>query len=69
MARLVVPALADWCVVDIMDSSGRLQRVAVAHDDPAQAPAAEVLRRYPPATPTHPTLRALTEGRAHLIPR
>jgi PAS domain S-box-containing protein len=67
MARLVVPALADWCVVDVMDSSGRLQRVAVEYDDPAQTQVAEVLRRYPPTTPAHPTLRALSEGRPTVI--
>ena len=68
MARLVVPALADWCLVDVMDGSGRLHRVAVEHDDPAEAPLAEVLRRHPPTAPAHPTLRALAEGRPSLIP-
>jgi PAS domain S-box-containing protein len=34
LAQLVVPTLADWCGVDIADSAGVLQRVAVAHVDP-----------------------------------
>jgi serine phosphatase RsbU (regulator of sigma subunit)/anti-sigma regulatory factor (Ser/Thr protein kinase) len=34
IARLVVPRLADWCVVDMLDASGELERVAVAHVDP-----------------------------------
>ena len=36
VARLAVPGLADWCVVDIVDEN-RLRRVAVAHADPADA--------------------------------
>ena len=38
VARLAVPELADWCAVDILGESGRVDRVAVeydpcAHDD------------------------------------
>lgn len=34
VARLAVPALADWCAVDILGPDGRIERVAVHHDDP-----------------------------------
>ncbi len=39
LTRLVVPTLADWCVVDIIDESNpdQLHRVAVAHADRAKA--------------------------------
>ena len=39
LTRIVVPTLADWCVVDIIDDSDQdhLQRVAVAHADRAKA--------------------------------
>ena len=48
LAELIVPRLADWCVVDIVEPSG-IRRVAVAHPDPAmRAVAEEVQRRYPP---------------------
>lgn len=48
LAELVVPSLADWCVVDVVERSG-LRRVAVAHPDPAKRALAEELqRRYPP---------------------
>lgn len=48
LAELVVPALADWCVVDIAEIGG-LRRVAVAHPDPAKRRIAEeVQERYPP---------------------
>jgi signal transduction histidine kinase len=36
LARLVVPRLAEFCVIDRMDDEGKLHQVAVAHRDPAQ---------------------------------
>ena len=54
LAELVVPRLADWCVVDIFESGG-LRRVAIAHSDPEKiALAEEVQRRYPPDPDTGP---------------
>lgn len=48
LAELLVPRLADWCVVDVVEPTG-LRRVAVAHPDPGRrAKAEEVQRRYPP---------------------
>src|SRR4051812_12878490 len=34
VARLAIPQIADWCVVDIARSDGVLKRLAVAHADP-----------------------------------
>jgi len=34
VARLAVPALADWCAVDLWDGDGTLERAALAHIDP-----------------------------------
>jgi PAS domain S-box-containing protein len=49
VARLVVPGLADWCAIDLLDDTGRLERVGVAHVDPSKVALAwEVWRRYPP---------------------
>jgi PAS domain S-box-containing protein len=49
VAALLVPALADWCVLDLVEGDGRLQRVALAHGDPEKRRLAEELhRRYPP---------------------
>ncbi|MFN2483910.1 MAG: PAS domain S-box protein [Candidatus Limnocylindria bacterium] len=49
VARLAVPALADWCAVHIVDANGEPQQLALAHADPAKiALAEEVQRRYPP---------------------
>ena len=43
VAWLAVPSLADWCMVDVLGENG-LERVAVAHADPARAELAAELR-------------------------
>ncbi|MGZ6645525.1 MAG: SpoIIE family protein phosphatase, partial [Solirubrobacteraceae bacterium] len=49
VAQLVVPGLADWCAVDVIDANQRLNLVAVAHVDPDKVAFARELRtRYPP---------------------
>jgi PAS domain S-box-containing protein len=51
VARLAVPEFADWCTVDLLEANGSLQRLAAAHVDPAKVElAAELARRYPPAS-------------------
>ena len=45
---LVVPALADWCALDLVEPDGRIRRAGLAHADPAKAELAERLQRYPP---------------------
>jgi PAS domain S-box-containing protein len=47
-ARLAVPVLADWCVVDVLQDDGSLRRIALAHADRAKEDLAwELTRRYP----------------------
>src|SRR3569833_1971157 len=42
------PILADWCAIDLLDESGELRRLAVAHPDPTKvALAYELQLRYP----------------------
>jgi PAS domain S-box-containing protein len=49
VARLAVPRLADWCVVDVLEEDGSLQRLAAEHEDPEKVALARVLQeRYPP---------------------
>lgn len=49
LADLVVPEVADWCAVDMPDAEGRIERLAVAHVDPAKvAMARAYYDRYPP---------------------
>ncbi len=48
VADLMVPHLADWCALDIVDEQGALELAAVAHVDPAKVAWARQLReRYP----------------------
>jgi PAS domain S-box-containing protein len=49
IAQLAVPVIADWCAVDLGgDIPGELDRVAVAHVDPAKVIwAQEIAERYP----------------------
>src|SRR4029079_220102 len=49
VAQLAVPDFADWCAIDLSTAKGHLERVAVAHIDPAKVELAkEFHRRYPP---------------------
>ena len=49
VARLAVPRLADWCAIDMVGPEGEIQRLAVAHEDPAKVKwAHELQERYPP---------------------
>ncbi len=60
LARLMVPVLADWCVVDVFEADG-LRRVGIAHVDADRvALAEEVQRRYPPDPESGATRVAVT---------
>lgn len=37
VCRVLVPSLADWCVADLLEDDGRLERVAVVHRDADQS--------------------------------
>ncbi len=47
IARLVVPEFGDFCVVDVLDSDGALQRVAETARDPADLATLRKLRAFP----------------------
>jgi signal transduction histidine kinase len=70
VARLAVPALADRCVVDLLDPDGSIRLVAVAHVDPAKEELMrELRRRYPPdPSRTYGLWRGLRRGRPELVP-
>jgi PAS domain S-box-containing protein len=68
VARLAVPHVADWCVVDMCDRDGSTRRLAVAHSEPGQVELGwELARRYPPTLgdPRVPT-DVLTTGRSEI---
>ncbi|MBV8085359.1 MAG: GAF domain-containing protein [Chloroflexi bacterium] len=49
LAKLVVPRLADWCVIDVVERGQLQSSLAIAHADPAKVQIArELQRRYPP---------------------
>ncbi|QRN99618.1 CHASE3 domain-containing protein [Archangium violaceum] len=68
VARLTVPSLADWCLVDLKGEDGRIERVEVTHADHTLAPLAEQLRRFPPTGNEHPSARAMHSGRTVHLP-
>jgi signal transduction histidine kinase len=70
LAHVVVPRLADWCGVDLIDEAGQLRQLAVAHVDPDKTVwARELNRRYPP-DPAAPTgvPNVIRTGRPELYP-
>jgi PAS domain S-box-containing protein len=67
VAKLAVPAIADWCAVDILDVCGALRRLAIVHSDPAKLRLAEELRvRYPPG-PEDATLQVMRSGNSEIF--
>ncbi|MEO8226788.1 MAG: PAS domain-containing protein, partial [Gemmatimonadota bacterium] len=71
VARMAVPGLADYCLVDLLDDAGQMQRVEFAHADLAKQAAlrAASLRNTPdPAWEGHPISAALRSGDATFIP-
>jgi PAS domain S-box-containing protein len=65
VARLAVPAFADWCIVDVVETGQQLRRVAVAAADARDQELLEQLRRdYSPGSDSpQPAARALRSGR------
>ena len=70
VARLCVPALADYCLIDLVDEEERISRVGVAHVDPAKEAMLRDATRFVSETisPQHPELAAIRNGHAVLIP-
>ncbi len=46
IARLTVPDLADWCLVDIVEEDGSVNQLAAAHADPAKETLLWELRKH-----------------------
>ncbi len=70
VARLSIPELADWCIVDAVEDR-EVRRMIVAHRDPAKAPLAAALRAFPldhAARQRLPSARAVRTRQPVLIP-
>ena len=48
IAQAAVPGIADWCVVDLLTATGEVNRLAVAHVDPAKVELARAQHRWHP---------------------
>lgn len=54
VARLCLPTLADWCLVDIAASDSTPRQAVYAHADPAREPLIAILSQYYPPRPDGP---------------
>ena len=64
VARVAVRALADWCIVHLLEQDGSIRWLALAHGDPAkEALARELQERYPA---TEGVARVLRTGAAEV---
>ncbi len=69
LTQLVVPRLADGCVIEMLQEDGSLDRVAAAIDPSTSAVAAELRRHYPPRLDApHGIARVLRTGESELTP-
>lgn len=65
LAQLIVPDLADWCAIDLLDAGSAQSQVVEVYGEPATAQRGrEFLRRYPLDRDdlTHPIARAFRTG-------
>lgn len=69
LAKMTVPAIADACVVDVLEPSGEIRMVAI-HAEPATLAVLEQLRKFYTASPdrTFVVARVLTTGQPVLMP-
>jgi signal transduction histidine kinase len=50
VARLAMPELGAWCIVDVLEKEGKIRRLAVFHPDPSlQSLVKELELHYPPS--------------------
>ena len=70
LARIAVPSLGDWCVIDVLEPDGSIARYAAAHANPERSELIKGLRDHYPANPDAPQGLPLTirTGESQLIP-
>jgi len=51
LARIAVPRLGDWCVIDVLEEDGSIARYAAAHANPDRRALIDALRASYPADP------------------
>lgn len=69
IATMLVPAFADYCLIDLVEPDGGLRQAALRHNDPEREQVLrEIRERYPPSgNPDHPASVVLASGSPVLI--
>ena len=70
LVRLAVPALADYCALDIVAGPDSFDRIGEAHVDKAKSSLLREVSSFPKGslTPQHPLIRVITTGQPVLEP-
>jgi PAS domain S-box-containing protein len=70
ISELLMPRLADWCVIDLLNEEGGIDRVAVVHADPGKARIAEEYQRLYPPNPeaAEGVAKVIRTGQPEVIP-
>jgi PAS domain S-box-containing protein len=69
LMRLIIPRQADWCSINTLEASGKINRLAVAHRDAEKQKILESIRErgfLPHGDTSHPLTRALRDARPEL---
>jgi PAS domain S-box-containing protein len=71
VARMVVPTLAEMCLVDTIEADGELRRIVGVHADPeGEALLQEMIATFPPSPDgMHPVREVMLTKQPRLIPR
>lgn len=64
LVNLAVPALADYCALDIVEAEDKFERIGEAHVDPAKSLLLREVATFPRSalTTRHPLMRVMTTG-------
>jgi PAS domain S-box-containing protein len=64
LVRLAVPALADYCALDIVEAEDTFERIGEAHVDPTKSQLLREVARFPKSalTARHPLMRVMSTG-------
>ena len=70
LVRLAVPALADYCALDIVEAEDKFERIGEAHADPTKTHMLREVATFPRSSLTahHPLIRVITTGEPFLEP-
>ncbi|MBW4562936.1 MAG: PAS domain S-box protein [Mojavia pulchra JT2-VF2] len=67
LSHLAVPQVADWCAVDLLNDDGKLQCLAIHHQDPEKVKLSQELRRRYATHQSLGAVRVIQTGKPELI--